>query len=364
MFIKKNVIILHPADKSACAFYRCDAMAALLRSSRSGEVEVIVSRAEITDDYILKYTAAIVIFRPTTENQETFIQHYKRKRNRFGFKIFADFDDLVFDLDGKQTIPTYNSSRIDVKPVGAIMERCLGDIDGVTVTTEWLKRCMEYRFGWKHVKLLPNAVPRFFFGYTERHLVGGDLEKPRVLYAGSTSHFKEGDDGDFAGPWLPWLKDAVANDRIELHLFNVPDCLQEYKDSIKVHRNVSAIEFPATIANIKPNFYLAPLQDNVFNRAKSNLKLLEATAIGAVLLGSSFNFGPYEEAHPLSKITKNCTFGILRERFDILCQKESWNEVMEYQEKLMEYNGYWLDSHYYVARWLRAYFGELLQVNI
>ena len=355
MLIKKNVIILHPADKSACAFYRCDAMAALLRSSRSGDVEVIVSRAEITDDYILKYTAAIVIFRPTTENQETFIQHYKRKRGRFGFKIFADFDDIVFDLDGKQTIPTYNITRIDVKPVGVIMERCLGDIDGVTVTTEWLKRCMEYRFGLKHVKLLPNAVPRFFFGYREMNLVGGDLKKPRVLYAGSTTHFKEGDDGDFAGPWLPWLKDAVAKDRIELHLFNVPDCLQEYKERITVHKNVSTIEFPATIANINPNFYLAPLQDNVFNRAKSNLKLLEATAIGAVLLGSSFNFGPYEEAHSLSKITKNCTAEILKERFDILCQKESWNEVMEYQEKLMEYNGYWLDSHYYVARWLKAY---------
>ena len=243
------------------------------------------------------------------------------------------------------------------------MERCLGDIDGVTVTTEWLKRCMEYRFGWKHVKLLPNAVPRFFFGYTERHLVGGDLDKPRVLYAGSTSHFREGMDGDFAGPWLPWLKDAVAKDRIELHLFNVPDCLQEYKERITVHKNVSTIEFPATIASINPNFYLAPLKDNVFNRAKSNLKLLEATAIGAVLLGSSFNFGPYEEAHPLSKITKNCTTEILKERFDILCQKESWNEVMEYQEKLMEYNGYWLDSHYYVARWLKAYFGDLLEIN-
>ena len=35
MFIKKNVIILHPADKAACAFYRCDAMTALLRSGGS-----------------------------------------------------------------------------------------------------------------------------------------------------------------------------------------------------------------------------------------------------------------------------------------------------------------------------------------
>lgn len=76
MFIKKNVIILHPADKSACAFYRCDAMAALLRSSRSGEVEVIVSRAEITDDYILKYTASVIFFRVQNEEQATMLMHY------------------------------------------------------------------------------------------------------------------------------------------------------------------------------------------------------------------------------------------------------------------------------------------------
>lgn len=363
MFIKKNVIILHPADKSACAFYRCDAMASLLRSDRSGEIEVIVSRAEITDEYILKYTAAIVIFRPTTEGQETIIQHYKRKRGKFGFKIFADFDDLVFDLDGRQTIPEYNENRIDVRPVGALMERCLGDIDGVTVTTEWLKRCMEYRFGWKHVKILPNAVPGFCFGYSPRKEIPADLKKPVVLYAGAPSHFMAGHSGDFEGPWLPWLMQSVALDRIELHLFNVPDCLREYQSRIVVHKQVSALEFPASIAAIKPHFYLAPLRDNVFNRAKSNLKLLEASAIGAVLLGSSFNFGPYEEAHPLSKITKNCTAETLKERFDLLCQKESWNEAMAHQRKLMDEKGYWLESHYYMVRWLKAYFGDLLQVS-
>ena len=49
MLIKKNVLIMHPADKSACAFYRCHAVAMLLNSSAGGDIEVIVSRAEITD---------------------------------------------------------------------------------------------------------------------------------------------------------------------------------------------------------------------------------------------------------------------------------------------------------------------------
>lgn len=66
MLIKKNVLILHPADKSACAFYRCHAVAMLLNSTAGGDVEVIVSRAEITDEYVLKYTAAVVFFRVTT----------------------------------------------------------------------------------------------------------------------------------------------------------------------------------------------------------------------------------------------------------------------------------------------------------
>lgn len=60
MFIKKNVIILHPADKSACAFYRCDAMAALLRSDRSDDVEVIVSRADLKEAPKASFTDKVI----------------------------------------------------------------------------------------------------------------------------------------------------------------------------------------------------------------------------------------------------------------------------------------------------------------
>ena len=50
MLIKRNIVILHPCDKSACAFYRCHAIATLLNTDKGGEVETIVSRAEINDD--------------------------------------------------------------------------------------------------------------------------------------------------------------------------------------------------------------------------------------------------------------------------------------------------------------------------
>lgn len=45
MLVKKNLVIMHPCDKVACAFYRCHAMAMTLNSDKGGEVETIVSRA-------------------------------------------------------------------------------------------------------------------------------------------------------------------------------------------------------------------------------------------------------------------------------------------------------------------------------
>ena len=76
MLVKKNIVILHPSDKRACAFYRCHAITMMLNSDKGGEVETIVSRAEIADDYILKYTAAVVFFRVQNDEQATMLMHY------------------------------------------------------------------------------------------------------------------------------------------------------------------------------------------------------------------------------------------------------------------------------------------------
>lgn len=365
MLVKKNVIILHPADKTACAFYRCDAMAFLLRSSRSGEIEVIVSRAEVTDDYILKYTAAVVFFRVKTEEQATMVRHYKRKRNRFGFKIFCDYDDLIFDIGNFKRLPSWNPNveSENLAENARVMQDSLTDIDGVTVTTLWLKNCMEYRFGWKHVIILPNAVPRFCFGQNPRERIEDAIERPRVLFAGSTCHFSEGNHGDFEGPWIEWLRDAVERDRIELHMFQVPEFLDGVSDKVIVHGQTSCVEFPSVVAGIRPDFYVAPLVDNFFNRAKSNLKLLEASAVGAVLVGSSFMWSPYEEEFPMAKVMKGDSPERLDEIISGLCKPNAFNVALAWQKKVMDSRGYWLDSHDYMARWLRTYFGELLQVN-
>jgi hypothetical protein len=364
MLVKKNIVILHPCDKGACAFYRCHAIATLLNTDKGGEVETIVSRAEINDDYILKYTAAVIFFRVQNDEQATMLMHYKRKRGKFGFKIFVDYDDIIFNLKrGEKILPKWNPNyeTHDDWHVAEIMHGALKDVDGVTVTTQWLKGCMEQRFGWSHVRILPNAVPRFAFGFHEPRLIGEKLVKPRVLYAGSTCHFSEVEPGDFAGAWIPWMRKAVEEDKIELHLFQMPDFLRDVADKVVLHQQTDAATFPATVAAIGPDFYLAPLADNPFNRAKSNLKLLEASAVGAVLVGSSFFWSPYEEAYPLAKVTPDDTPESLARLFENLCTPTHYNAAQAWQRTMMDEKHYWMDDLRYIARWLRTFFGDTIQ---
>jgi hypothetical protein len=159
------------------------------------------------------------------------------------------------------------------------------------------------------------------------------------------------------------MRKAVEEDRIELHLFQMPDFLKDVADKVKIHEQTDAVSFPATVAAIAPDFYLAPLVDNHFNRAKSNLKLLESSAVGAVLLGSSFLWSPYEEAYPLAKVTPDDTPESLARLFDNLCTPTHYNAAQAWQRTMMDEKHYWMDDLRYISRWLRTFFGDTIQAH-
>lgn len=358
--IKKDTIIIHCSDRFACSWYRQRFVAMLLMTDRVGDVKTVLTRFEVTDDHVLARTAAILFGRTFSEQSGgSMVRHYVAKRRKYGYRIFVDYDDLLFSLDGRQAIPEYNPKPIDTVEAGRYLAKMLPHLDGVTVSTEFLKHAITGVFGYDRVTVLPNAVPRYCFGHARKRAAMHDV--PRVLYAGSMGHFKDGSVGDFDGPWVPWLTEDVKAGKIELHVFDNVKFMDQVADKVHVHAGVSSAEFPATIAAIEPDIYLAPLQPNNFNRAKSNLKLLEATAIGAVLLCSDFEGTPYAEAHPLSKVEPWVTPDVLRDMVDML--KDNYGKVMEYQRWLMDEKGYWMDSDRYLERFLRVYFKENLVVN-
>lgn len=365
---KKNILVMHPTDFGACAFYRYRFVAEIIQAKMKEELIVVVSPFEITDERILKYTAAISIGRPSpfVKNQVDMIRNYKRKRNRFGFRLFADYDDLLFDIGNDPSIPKWNDFPESTKVIGEFMRSELKDFDGVTVTTQFLKQQMHSVLGLNNVVILPNAVPTYAFGKSKREPLESDIVKPRVLFAGAPQHYMKDDAGDFGGVWYKWLQVAVANDEIEFHFFgyDCPEWLSAVKDKVVMHDVVNTLEFPSVIASIKPDIYLAPLDNNNFNKAKSNLKFLEASAIGAVLLCSSFDGAPYEDdAHMMSKVTEDATVDDLRYVVSLICQKHVFNAILEYQNRTMRMKGYEMDNDHYLQRYLRVFFGDALHCN-
>ena len=75
----------------------------------------------------------------------------------------------------------------------------------------------------------------------------------------------------------------------------------------------------STISHYAPDVLIAPLQNIPFNKAKSNLKGLEASAVGAAFVASVFPGSPYSDITPqLTAVTKNTTPDDIMNMFDAL----------------------------------------------
>jgi hypothetical protein len=95
--------------------------------------------------------------------------------------------------------------------------------------------------------------------------------RPRVGWAGGTSH--RGD--------LELLQDvvkALANEVDWVFFGMCPDPLRPYVKEF--HKAVQLADYPRKLASLNLDLALAPLEQNLFNDCKSNLRLLEYGACG------------------------------------------------------------------------------------
>ena len=75
----------------------------------------------------------------------------------------------------------------------------------------------------------------------------------------------------------------------------MPVELESVKNKIEFHQWQPVFEYPQYVKNLDVDFGIAPLEDNVFNACKSNIKMLEYTACG--IPGVYSNVEPYWDAH-------------------------------------------------------------------
>ena len=362
--VEKNIVLGYIADTTGCGKIRGYDPLMYLNSAfaKSGKLVTMLSPTIILQDNILLKCRSVYFQRAMSESNYQIVKLYKENQKKFGYKMVWDLDDFIWTGPNEgECIPEYNfcSETFD-KNAERFVPEIMKLMDVNTVSTEFLKNYIEKRFNIKGIKVIPNTVPFYSYGPDKRSAITSRIEKPRVLYAGSPTHYHNGKKlkGDWDNAWSDWVLNAVKEDKIILRVMGgLPFFLEEVRDKIQVIEWVNTLQYHLPIKEFKPDFYIAPLVPNYFNFSKSDLKRVEASATGCVFIGTT-NFkngmpSPYDNG--FMNAPEDITVEGIQNIIDTHCETELFNSVIQKQYQWMDDEGRWLESKTNVDRLLTIF---------
>ena len=273
------------ADYSGCGHWRMIWPEHILNSH---QIAVIHSTTMMAlDERYYNDTKTVRVQRQATETQHRFIKLLREFSSRLGFKIVYEIDDIVFSED----IPDYNKFKtafVDPK-IRETAKAIMQEVDEITVTNKFMAEYYKEKTGNKNVTVIPNYPPKWWIGnyYNSKEVMHNftkNRKKPRVVYPASGAHFdvenrvKQRDDFFHVNEVIA----RTVNDIQWVFIGAYPLPLQQFVKSgqIEFHPWQRLYEYPALLHSLKPTMLIAPLEDNTFNRAKSDLKYIEGCCYG------------------------------------------------------------------------------------
>ena len=240
----------------------------------------------------VKYFRGFVFYRcPILPVIEEFIKVAKENNKT----CFYDIDDLVFDLEHTKMIKfldTMSKEERDLYNDGVIrMGKTLDLCEyGIASTTRLQKEMGKHL---KEVYVNRNVASEEMVKYSEIALneVKKDSDKIVIGYlSGSITH---NDDFKLIMPTVIKLLKKYDNVYLQIvGLLDLPDEMQEVKDKVLTSPFIDWKELPKLIRSIDIN--LAPLEDTIFNEAKSENKWTEAALVKIPTVAS--NVGAFKDA--------------------------------------------------------------------
>lgn len=259
-----------------------------------------------------EYASQIIIYR--TPYNEQFEQLIKLA-HQYNKPIFYDIDDLVYDtvytnqLEYTKNLSPQEKMAYDlgVRSYGRLMNLC----DAFITSTTDLKKELS-KLG-KPVYLNRNLASQELISISEKAVkktVKDDKKIKIGYFSGSITH---NENFDLIMPAI--LRILKEFPQTELHLvghLTIPDEMKNYKKQLVIHDFVDWTSLPSLLARMDIN--LAPLIDSVFNKAKSEIKWLEAALVGVPTIAS--DIGSFSES-------------IMNDQTGILAADESWYEQLK-----------------------------------
>jgi glycosyltransferase involved in cell wall biosynthesis len=258
---------------------------------------------EISIDFVKNFRAFVFFRCPYTELIGEFIE----KAKKYNKTVIFDIDDLMIDTKYTNTIPYVKSMSVNDKKLyddGVIATgRLLSMCDMAITTTEALAEELQKYVSdvtinrnvasEQMVKLSEEALKRNFNKNGNKVKIG--------YFSGSITH-----NPDFAIVLPALVRLMEKYSQVELLLvgeLDIPVELKTFKERITVSKMINWQKLPDLISEIDIN--IAPLEDTIFNRAKSENKWIEASLVKVPTVAS--RVGAFE------KMIENGKTGILCE---------------------------------------------------
>ncbi|WP_315710377.1 glycosyltransferase [Brenneria uluponensis] len=252
------VVMAHMADQTGCGHYRVIKPFNALKNANM--IDGKLSNVYLNIPTMARYDPDILVLqRQTSSYFHEWVRQVSRLTNTF--KVY-ELDDYL------PNVPLKSVHRANIpKDVVKSMRKSLGFVDRFVVSTAPLAEAFTGLHANIHV--VQNKLPLEWWDNLSS--LRGQGKKPRVGWGGGSSHT-----GD-----LELIVDIVKDlaNEVEWIFFGMcPEKLRPYIHEF--HKGVDIDHYPAKLASLNLDLALAPLEDNLFNRCKSNLRLMEYGACG------------------------------------------------------------------------------------
>jgi len=273
-----------------------------------------LKKMEVDDNFLKAFGWADVVYACRDERiqyiaflgglREKFQKEQKKKK-----PVIVDIDDYV------QFTRPHNPGYLSFHPNSSynlFNLKLLNIVDGMTVSTDYLRKVYKKENRFRYV--CPNSLD-IKWRDSFRNIpptIKKKKDEVRIIWAGSAAHYEN----------LKQLMTPLHNimekyENVTFHytglfgdLFNWP----EFKDRIKTVKFSDLKHWPQKLKSMGGDIAVAPLVDNNFNRAKSNLRVLEYWAADYPVIASPIL--PY-------KFINNGKDGILA------MEEHEWYEALE-----------------------------------
>lgn len=320
--IKIKAVISALSDQ--CSWYRgAGPLNRLIHDYNDVQVEYITKFRE-NDWYQLTDCDILFVLRPYSEEHLSVI----KVANSCSIPVVIDYDDNLF-FTGEHAWLEHK----EMSSKHEIIKECVARAQWVTVSTRELLQvygpyCSEVNIGdvvkKKNITLIPNGFDSKTLFYQKTYMP----HRQKILaWRGSETH--DPDLAEVSGAFIDTMN--AQPDWVTHFYWGNPKFISYYIKS--KHEVFGPTQFMLELYKARPKILTHPLQDNEFNRAKSNAAWIEATMAGALFLGRNLP----EFVRPNSFMYNNDKeFGQLLSELMHLGEEQSQSQVILGQQYILE----------------------------